>query len=79
MHHLAQRRVREDRMHQICLDQFSGFRDDIALDQFGNLRADHMGAQQLAGLFVKDGFDITFRLAQRNRLAIAVKRGSARP
>ncbi len=46
-------------------------RDDKALDQLGHFRADHMGAQQLAGLGVEHGLDQALWLAQRDRLAVA--------
>ena len=45
MHHLAERRVREDGFHQFRLGGFQRAANDIALDQLGHLGADHVGAQ----------------------------------
>ena len=63
--------MREDRVHQLFLGRLAIHGDDIALDQLGHFRADHMGAKQLAGLGVEDGLHEAVGLAQRNRLAIA--------
>ncbi|PAV92830.1 hypothetical protein WR25_24902 [Diploscapter pachys] len=71
VHHLAQRGVREHRFHQLVLSRFQLARDDIALDQLGHFRADHVRTQQLAGLGVEHRLDEAFRLAQRDRLAVA--------
>src|SRR3546814_10552758 len=45
--------------------------DGVALDELGDFRADHVSAQQLAGGLVEHGLDEAFRLAERDRLAIA--------
>lgn len=45
MHHFAQRRMREDGFHQLGLRRLQLPRDGVALDEFGDFRADHMGAQ----------------------------------
>jgi hypothetical protein len=45
MHHLAQCGMREDGVHEVSFDQLCGLADGVALDQFGNLGADHMRAQ----------------------------------
>ena len=74
MHGFGDGRVREDGMHQFLLGGFQRPRHGITLNHFRNFRADHMRAQKLAGLGVEDGFDETFRLTQRNRLAIANER-----
>jgi hypothetical protein len=50
MHHLAQRRMREDGVHQVFLGGLQVHGHDIALDQFGDFRADHVRAEKLAGL-----------------------------
>src|SRR5450759_87728 len=71
LHHLRQGRVREDGVHQFFFRGFQVHRHHIALDQFGNLDADHVGAEQLPGLLVEDHFDQALVLAERNRLAIA--------
>jgi hypothetical protein len=49
--------MREDRVHQLFLGRLQVHGDDEALDQFGHFRADHVRAQQLAGLGVEDGLD----------------------
>ena len=49
-------------------------RHDIALDQFRHFRADHMRAEQLAGVGIEHGLDQAVRLAQRDRLAVADER-----
>ena len=71
MHHFAQRRVREDRVDEVRLGSSSRLADRIALDQFGDLGADHVRAEQLAGLRVEHGLYEAFRLAERDRLAVA--------
>ena len=43
MHHLAERRVREHRVHQILLRPLHRPGDGVALDEFGDLGADHVG------------------------------------
>ena len=45
--------------------------DGVALDQLGDFGADHVRAQQLAGLGVEHGLDQALGLAQRDRLAVA--------
>ena len=52
-------------------------RDHIALDQFRHLGADHVRAEQLAGLLVEDHLDETLVLAERDRLAVADEREAA--
>jgi hypothetical protein len=52
-------------------------RDDVALDQLGHLGADHVGAEQLAGLGVEHGLDHALGLAERDRLAVADEREAA--
>lgn len=74
VHHLAQGRVREDRVHQVFLGAFHRARDREALNEFGDFRADHVRAEKLAGRFVEDCFDHAFGLAKRDRLAVAVER-----
>ena len=56
---------------QLLLGRLEVHGDDEALDQLGHLGADHVGAEKLAGLLVEDRLDQPFRLAQRNRLAVA--------
>ena len=48
MHHFAQRRVREDGVHQVFFRRFQLTPDDVALNQLGHFRADHMRAQKLS-------------------------------
>ena len=52
-------------------------RDDVALDQLGHFGADHVRAEQLAGLGVEHRLHQALGLAQRDRLAVADERESA--
>ena len=45
--------------------------DRVALDQLGDLGADHVRAEQLAGLRVEHRLHEAFGLAERDRLAVA--------
>src|SRR3546814_19224400 len=74
MHHLAQRWMREYGMNQLCSRSLKLTRDDIALDQFGHFRADHMCAEQIARSVVEDGLDEDLRLTARARLSITEER-----
>ena len=56
--------MREDRVHQFFLGGFEVHRHDEALDQFGHFGADHVRAEQLAGLLVEDGLDEALILAE---------------
>jgi hypothetical protein len=49
--------MREDRVHQLFLGRLEVHGDDEALDQLGHFRADHVRAEQLAGLLVEDRLD----------------------
>src|SRR3569832_1529717 len=71
LHHLRQSRMREDSVHQFLFRRLEVHRDDIALDQFGDLGADHMGAEKLPGLLVEDDLLQPLVLPKRDRLAIA--------
>src|SRR3569832_226485 len=71
LHHLRQSRMREDSVHQFLFRRLEGHRDDIALDQFGDLCADHMGAEKLPGLLVEDDLLQPLVLPKRDRLAVA--------
>ena len=62
--------MREDGVHQFFLGGLEVHRDDEALDQLGDFRADQMGAQQLAGLGVEDRLRKPRILAERDRLAV---------
>src|SRR3546814_9798963 len=42
MHHLAERGMGEDGVHELLLGGFELAGDDIALDQLSHFRADHM-------------------------------------
>ena len=57
MHHLAQGRMREDGVHEVCFNQFSSFADCVALNKLSHLCANHMRAKQLASFAIEDGFD----------------------
>ena len=71
MHRLGQGRVREDRVDELLFRRLEVHGDDEALDQFGHLGADHMGAEELPGLGIEDGLDQPVRLAERDGLAVA--------
>ena len=77
VHRLGQGRVREDRAHQFGLGRLQRLGDRVALDQFGDLGADHMRAEQFAGLGVEHGLDHALGLAERDRLAVADEREMA--
>ena len=57
VHRLRQRRMREDGVDQFRLGRLAIHRDHKTLDKFGDLRANHMGAQELSGRGVKDRLD----------------------
>jgi rubrerythrin len=44
VHHLRQRRVREDGVHQVRFRRLQGARDSVALDQLGDFGAHHVRA-----------------------------------
>src|SRR5215207_1630502 len=71
MHHLAQGRMREDRLDEVRLNQLGSLAYGIALDQLGDLGADHVCAEKLAGLCVKHRLYEAVDLPERNGLAVA--------
>ena len=71
VHHLGERGMREDRVHELGLGGLERARDRVALDELGDLGADHVRAEQLAGLGIEDGLDEPLGVAERDRLAIA--------
>src|SRR3546814_19660469 len=71
MHHLAERGMGEDGVHELLLGGFELAGDDIALDQLRHFRADHMRAEQFAGRLVEHRLAEALGLAQRDRLAVA--------
>ncbi|QTK78702.1 hypothetical protein AT6N2_C0861 [Agrobacterium tumefaciens] len=73
LHRLGNGRMREDRVHQVFFGRLQIHGDHEALDEFGDFRAHHMCAEQLAGLLVEDGLDHTLVFAERNRLAVCRK------
>src|SRR5262249_30925013 len=77
VHRLRQGRMREDRANEFGLGGLQGLGDRVALDQLGDLGADHVRAQKLTGLAVEDRLDHTLGLTERDRLAIADKREMA--
>src|SRR5262245_28562516 len=74
VHRFRDGRVREDRANQLSLGRLQGLGDGVALDQLGDLGANHMSTQELAGLAVEHRLDHPFRLAQRDRLAVPDER-----
>jgi len=63
--------MREDGVHQFFFRGFQIHRHDVALDQLGDLGADHVSAEQLPGLLVEDHFHEALILAERDGLAVA--------
>ena len=63
--------MREDRVHQFFFCGLEIHRDHVALDQFGNFRADHVRAQQLTCLLVKDDLNQALVFSERDRLPVA--------
>ncbi|MGY3082320.1 hypothetical protein ACVWZZ_008728 [Bradyrhizobium sp. LM6.10] len=57
-------------MHQLFFRGLQIHGDDVALNQLGDLCADHVGAEELAGLLVEDHLDQALVLAERDRLAV---------
>src|SRR5579862_1548953 len=74
VHGLRDRRMREDRPHQLCLGGLQRLSDGVALDQLGDLGADHVRAEELASLAVEHGLDHALGLAERDCLAVADER-----
>src|SRR6516164_2019519 len=77
VHRLREGRVRKYRADQLRLGRLQGLGDRVALDQLGNLGADHMRTQELPGFAVEDRLDHPLGLAERDRLAVADKRKMA--
>src|SRR5204863_7828372 len=50
VHHFGERGMREDGGHEFGFGEFTGARDGVTLDQFGDFCTDHVGAKELAGL-----------------------------
>ncbi len=73
----TERRMREDRVHQVFLGGLELHGDDETLDQLRHLRADQVRAQELPGLGIEDGLDQALVLAERDRLAVADEREAA--
>jgi len=66
--------VRKYRADQFGLGRLQGLGDRVTLDQLGNLGADHVRTEKLAGLAVEHRLDHAFGLAECNRLTVAGKR-----
>ncbi len=64
----------EDGMHQFFFRRLQCPGNTVALDKFCHFSADHVGAQQLAGFCIENGFYQTFRFAECNGLAVTHKR-----
>ena len=63
--------MREDGVGKVDIREFALTGDDIALDQFGDFRADHVRAEQFAGLLVEHGFDHAIGFAHGDGLAVS--------
>ena len=70
VHHLAERRMRENRVHQIFFRRLKRAANDITLDHLSHLGAHHMRAQKLSGLLVKDGLYDALWLSQSDGFAV---------
>jgi len=77
LHHLRQGRMRENGVNELFFRGLEIHRHHVALNQFGDLGADHVGAKELAGLLVEDHFDEALILAHRDRFAVAHERESS--
>ena len=73
MHHLAERRMRKDGVHQVFLGGLQAHGDYEALDQLGDFGTDHVCTQEFAALSIEDSLYQAVGLTQRNRLAVANK------
>ena len=71
--------MREHRVHQLLFGGLQVHRHDETLDQLGDFGADHVGAEELAGLLVEDHLGETLVLPQRDRLAVADEREAPDP
>src|SRR5580704_3714464 len=71
LHHLRQCRMREHGVHQLFFGGLQIHRHHVTLNELGDFGADHVGAEQLAGLLVEDHLDQALVLAERDRLAVA--------
>ena len=69
--------MREHRVHQLLFRGLQVHGDDVALDQLGDLGADHVGAEQLPGLLVEHHLHQALVLAERDGLAVADEREAA--
>ena len=69
--------MREDGVHQLFFGGLQVHRHHVALDQLGDLGADHVGADERSGLLVEDHLDQALVLAERDRLAVADEREAA--
>src|ERR1700682_5373932 len=79
LHHLGERRMRENRVDALRFGGFKIHRHHVTLDQLGDLGADHMGAEQLPAGLVEDHLDQSLVLAERDRLAVADERKDTHP
>src|SRR5262245_8762637 len=73
VHGFRKRRMREDGVDQVFLGGFELHGNDEALNQFGHLGTDHMGAEELAALGIENRLDQALILAERDGLAVADK------
>ncbi|MNS79726.1 hypothetical protein D3C72_1133880 [compost metagenome] len=69
--------MRIDDAVDVFLGRFHGDGGDVALDHLGHFVADHVGADQGAGLGVEDDLDEAVDLARRHGLAVHAEREAA--
>ena len=62
LHHLRQRGMWKNGVHELFFRGLEIHRHHVTLNQFRDLRANHVRAEKLAGLLVKDHFDQTLIL-----------------
>ncbi len=60
-------------MHQLFFRRLQVHRDHEALDQFGDLSANHVRTKQLTRLLVEDDLDHALVFAERDRLAVGAE------
>src|SRR6476620_8118412 len=53
LHHLRERRMREDGVHKLLLRRLKVHRNHVALDQLGDLRTHHVRADERTGFLVE--------------------------
>src|SRR5215470_7133337 len=74
LHHFGQSGMREYRMDELLFRCFEVHGDNIALNEFSDLRSNHVRSDQSTGSLVEDHLDHALIFAKRDRLPIPDKR-----